>query len=308
MLNLLLQMASTKRTRQVTPRRIETIILKDLQSLHKWKDGMATHSKERGHCYSSLLDDERLLCNETLEDLEEVWARPSQPKWAQKTQTKRSHFKMNHSDELSEDAEDLWAKPIKGKRAKKAQSKQTAWHQTQPQSAEPASPVNPSVVPPNSPVELSPASQPTPNPYITYLIQAWEAGSPVLVTSLDPSSQPTVHSVPGHEQSVTPAAVVSLRDSNVNLMLLHPEDVLVIPDSSREVISVPTHTAARDEEGEAAQCVPQQDGVLLHQRQSPVEFGEESVFEAEDDFLTSESSQENACGQDQVVPQFKPEE
>lgn len=267
------EMASNRRTRKVTSRGFETIILKDLQCLHKWNIGhLQTYKLGKGYTSPKFSSCDHLLCDETLDDLDDVWATPTKPKCS-----KRS-------------------KPKAGPKL------------TSPQTPSTASPASAWIVPPNSPAE---PEQPPSNPYITYLMRSWDGAQRAAPAPAIPG---TVSEAPAHtltEAAHGPAAP-SLPESQRDdpLILLNPDDVLVIPDDTRDELSTPV-ASSQSTEKDDEQCVPG-DESEDHGRQSQLShdlaLDEDSLF-VEDGFIPLETCHEQTpCQTDHMVPKFELEE
>ena len=267
------EMASNRRTRKVTSRGFETIILKDLQCLHKWNIGhLQTYKLGKGYTSPKFSNCDHLLCDETLDDLDDVWATPTKPKCS-----KRS-------------------KPKAGPKL------------TSPQTPSTASPASAWIVPPNSPAE---PEQPPSNPYITYLMRSWDGAQRAAPAPAIPS---TVSEAPAHtltEAAHGPAAS-SLPESQRDdpLILLNPDDVLVIPDDTREELSTPV-ASSQSTEKDDEQCVPgdeSEDHGCQSQLSHDLALDEDSLF-VEDGFIPLETCHEQTpCQMDHVVPKFELEE
>ena len=111
----------------------------------------------------------------------------------------------------------------------------------------------------------------------------------------------------------TPASSLPApRDSAVpepddHLTLFNPDDVLVIPDDTREELatSVPSNQST---EKDAEQCVPRDESEDHRQFQShDLILDEDSLF-VEDGFIPLDPCQPTPCEADHVVPKFEFEE
>lgn len=256
--------ANSNRTRKVTSRGFETIILKDLQSLDKWNVGhLQTYKLERGYTSPKVSDCDHLLCDETLDDLEDSWATPIKPKCAKQSNSK--------------------AGP----------------NLTSPQTST-VSPRPHWVVPPNSPAE---PDQPASNPYITYLMRSWDGTQ----RAPTPAVSSTVSETPANA-SAEPldSAAPTMQEHHDNLILLNPDEVLVIPDDTREELPTSVTSSQSTEEQDIEQCVPGDENED-HSLSESLDLNEDSLF-AENDFVPLELCQQNACEMDHVVPTFEFEE
>ena len=262
-------MASSKRTRKSTPRGLEAIILKDLQCLHNWNAGPVQLKSELG---DFRVDSDHLLCHETLADLESAWATPAKPKRAKKSQRK-----------------------IKSKSTLTSRSTKTA------------SPVPPSAAPPNSPADVPPNGQAGPNPYITFLINSWDSNTHSTghkATSPNPASTCTVSGA----NNTSSAASQEEEEADPDLIMVNPDDVLVIPDNTRQQYGVVVGAEQSTPQTEEEQCVPADEGSELQSNSAESqELSEESLF-VPNGSVSPVACQQAECLLDHVVPEFLLEE
>lgn len=290
--------------RRAGPRRLETVVLRDLRCVQtiRWTHLYACPSPPT--CTHTPTDGDRLLCNETLDDLNNVWQSPPDPQGERQSSSQA------------------------GQGMKSSGSCSTC----SPETHRPVPPNSPadavgragaqcSANAPNSPADAvgRADAQCSANAYITYLARSWRAGE--AQSSRGTALTSAARHLPAADGALPPARSTSRPAGQKHVLLLGPDssvdhlaafvsahdvegeddvamrgrdDILVIPDDTAEQLtSVP-----RVRPGE--QCVPADDV-----QPGSVDADDDSLF-VEDAWLAPTHQAPNLCHSDHVVPRRVP--